>query len=148
MLHKPLFRGKRSRGDGLPRPVEKKDPLFLRMSKFRKGRLIRSTPTPTALVGSPSRSLGITQTLGDRGPSPGQGSLLQKEVHHTPPAAPNQPMSGLRPQPAARTHNFVGAGQFKEGLERPKSRVQPLKGQVSENSGKSAGQAGLRKDNQ
>ena len=62
--------------------------------------------------------------------------------------APNQPMSGLRPQPAARTHNFVGAGQFKEGLERPKSRVQPLKGQVSENSGKSAGQAGLRKDNQ
>jgi hypothetical protein len=76
MLHKPLFRGKSSRGDDLSRPVEKKDPSFLRMTKFRKGWLLRSIPTPTALVGSLTRSLGIIQTLGDRGPSPGQGSPL------------------------------------------------------------------------
>jgi hypothetical protein len=78
----------------------------------------------------------------------GMNKSFGKTLRPAPSALPNQPMSGLRPQPAARTHNIVGAGQFKEGLERPKSRVQPLKGQVSETSGKSAGQAGLRKDNQ
>jgi hypothetical protein len=96
MLHKPLFRGKSSRGDGLPRPVGKKDPSFLRMTKLRKGRLLRSTPTPTALVGSPSRSLGITYTLGDRGPSPEQGSHLQKKSPSHPPAAPSPSKDGVK----------------------------------------------------
>jgi hypothetical protein len=42
---------------------------------------------------------------------------LSSQFSHSP-ASPNQPLAGLRPLPpaAGRTHNFVGAGQSKEGV--------------------------------
>jgi hypothetical protein len=77
---------------------------------------------------------------------------LQHASSH-PPVSPNQPVTGLRPLPqTGRTPQLrCGAGQSKEGVGRQQKagfnpqQDRPSTGQGSETSGKSAGQAGLRK---